>query len=214
VDGTKLNWLFWTAPQWQLAANVATVAGILLAMGAGVIAFISYRASNRASENSHMHALFNDYLRIRFDHCLHVNGQEASHAAKTSASSSLEEEVASIKLYVVEEMWAWIDRQRRDPLHFLHWSPSSRRRLRETLEAWEATIFSHVDDDEVEVLTSLHYFTPCFSLGFLGFLADHWRHRPNFVAMVERQRGTTKREPHCRTGSLQQLLNEREPGGP
>jgi hypothetical protein len=209
VESSNLYWLFWSASQWQVAANVATLAGIVLAFAAGVITFISYRASNRAAENAHIHSLFNDYLRIRFDHCLHVDSTAPrTRAMPTKASDPVEDEVASIKLYVLEEMWAWIDRQRRDPLRILHWSPGGRRRLEETLEAWEATILSHVDDDEIMVLTSIHAFTPCYSLGFLDFLAAYWSHRPQFVAMVQQQRRVKPRVAHSRTQKLTDLTRE------
>lgn len=209
VESNKLYWLFWSASQWQVAANVATVAGILLALAAGVIAFVSYRDSNRAAENAHIHSLFNDYLRIRFDHRLHVDATaHPGGAAPRRISGPVEDEVASIKLYVLEEMWVWIDRQRRDPLRILNWSPASRRRLEESLDAWEETILSHVDDDEKMVLTSIHFFTPCYSLGFLEFLAGHWRHRPRFIAMVEQQRGQKPRVAHSQIGKLNDLLRE------
>jgi hypothetical protein len=209
VEANKLYWLFWSASQWQVAANVATVAGILLVLAAGVIAFVSYRDSNRAAENAHIHSLFNGYLRIRFDHRLHVETTGLRGGAGTGQISDLvEEEVASIKLYVLEEMWVWIDRQRRDPLRILNWSAASRSRIEESLEAWEATILSHVDGDEKMVLTSLHVFTPCFSLGFLEFLARHWRHRPQFIAMVEQQRDERPRVAHAHRGKLSELLRE------
>jgi hypothetical protein len=212
MDQYPLYWAWLTGAQWELAASVATVAGIVLGLAAGIIAFISYRATNRSAENAHMHTLFSDYLRLRFDYLMHKDMAVASAGATTGSSepaSELDEEVASIKLYVLEEMWVWIDRQESDPLHLLHWSPTSRARLKESLQAWKATIFSHIDDDEDVVLLSIHRFTPCYSLGFLRFLAGHWPERGGFFDMVHGQETALIRKTHKAMGFRFRDLKEK-----
>jgi|GEM_PF-2701531 len=211
----SLHWLFWNANQWGLAASAATVIGVILALAGGAIAFVSYRTTNRAAEDAHMHALFSDYLRIRFDHFMHKETARASPSGPSRgprAAKDLDNEVGSIKLYVLEEMWVWIDRQERDPLRFLHWSPASRKSLRESLDAWKETIFSHIDDDQREVLASLHCFTPCYSVGFLRLLAEHWPKRGGFRDMVRNQEEASKRMAHRAMGyRMRDLTEERDP---
>jgi hypothetical protein len=84
----------------------------------------------------------------------------------------LQQETASLKLYVLEEMWTWVARQRS---RFETW-PLVRQlpRLSERksmLDAWCKTIRSHVDIDKEEVVENLMDATDCYGMGFLEFLA-------------------------------------------
>lgn len=165
-----------TAADWSIFANLATILGVAVAVLAGLVALRTYRAANRNADNAHMHALFRDYLRIRFDHEL--------AASQGSDGDGLRDEAASIKLYVLEEMWGWVAAQRRRyhnwPLIRNFQRVSQRRQI---LDAWCATINSHIRGDEEEVLENLEDNRDCYSPEFLQYLADSFDD-PRFQAIA------------------------------
>lgn len=78
-----------------------------------------------------------------------------------------------MKLYALEEMWSWLDEQRRrDGLWIGRMLLSRFRRRQESHNAWAATILSHVATDIPTVLDNLTGATDCYSLDFLRFLAE------------------------------------------
>jgi hypothetical protein len=154
-----------TAADWAILSSLASIAGVVVAIVAGLIALGSYKASNRAAANGHMHSLFREYLRVRFDHQALVAGGKDDEG--------LQEETASLKLYVLEEMWAWVARQRSglETWPLVGRLPHLRER-KSMLDAWCKTIRSHIDIDKDEVIDNLMDATDCYGMGFLEFLAE------------------------------------------
>lgn len=164
-----------TPADWSILANLATILGVAVAVLAGLIALRTYRSSNRNADNAHMHALFRDYQRIRFDHEL--------ACSQGSDGEGLSDVAASIKLYVLEEMWVWVAAQRRRYHDWFGVRDLKRVRWRrQSLNAWCATINSHIKIDQAEVLENLEANSDCYSPGFLQYLAANFED-PRFKAL-------------------------------
>lgn len=151
-------WFGMTPADWSVLSSIATIAGVVIALFAGIIALRSYLSANRMANNEHMHALFRDYLRTQFETELGL--MSLGKARDTDESRiRLGDQAAPLKLYVLEEMWLWLDAQ-------------VGRARKQMYDAWAATILSHVRYDTETVLYNLKGATDCYSLGFLKFLAD------------------------------------------
>lgn len=219
---------FGDAPSfWAWLADVATTVGVAAAIFGGVVALFSYRSASRASENAHMHTLFRDYLRMRFDYGLGSldsatltetagSNQQPAPARKGSIRPpdySIAEQLAGLKLYALEEMWVWVRRQER--AFMLKWPMKMTRRSRERrdfLNAWRATILVHANQDRTDAAESILGFTHCYSVPFLEFIAEGWEgDKAAFKRIVSKQKsqrdgrgkGRTRlgkpgrRERHC-----------------
>lgn len=125
----------------QDLAHVAAIAGIFVALAAGLVAFLAFLASRRTADDAHMHGLFREYLKLRFEHAMALadelkrappssdvptpeghlavempkQGIEAPHAGGPMKEAMFIEDPAwqmiAYKLYVLEEMFYWVVRQ-------------------------------------------------------------------------------------------------------
>ena len=88
-------------------ANLATVLGIAFAVTTLALAYIQYRSSLRAASLSHVNSLFRDLLRLEFDY---YNSSSQSSSDRASARARL----GSYRMWVLEELWLWIEAKKRD----------------------------------------------------------------------------------------------------
>jgi hypothetical protein len=92
----------------ELFSYIATILGFLVAMFAGVIALRPYIYNTRAAANAQMHGLFRDYLRLRFDY---LSGNTTVKSAAGNLSETPHSQLVGLKLYALEEMYAWTRRE-------------------------------------------------------------------------------------------------------
>jgi hypothetical protein len=172
TETLRLDWFGWTTADWSVLSSIATIAGVIIALFGGYLALHTYRNASRMASHAHMHALFRDYLRTQFDFELGL--MSLGERDEAEIRECLGREVAPLKLYVLEEMWNWLDAQtrKRDEWPMARRLSLRVRRRKEANDAWADTIFSHVVTDISAVIDNLKGATHCYSLGFLEFLAD------------------------------------------
>lgn len=152
-------------PPLGVFANLATTIGVVLAVLAAWIAYVSHRRSAKDAAASHMHGLFRDYLRLR----LEWSRQEG---VKSRTDGDGIGQLVSFKLYTLEEMYAWVDRHR--PLKvFRPLFPYTMSNIR----GWEQTIVYHLREDAAtgapdrpeRSIQSLSEYESCYGDRFLIF---------------------------------------------
>lgn len=136
-------------------------------MAAGITAYASYFSTSRYAATSHMHSLFKAYLDRRYD----VQKTLRDGRLTKRDSYLLKENLAAYLLYVLEEMFAWVEREeaqnRRIVPRFL---PGVRRQPRgDLVHAWRATIVTHLLQEREYALKSMKEYTCCYSVRFLAF---------------------------------------------
>lgn len=156
---------------------------LLLAVAGGVIAYRSYQSGRADAAHSHMHNLFRDYLRLRFDYSAHA--KEAGHALDAkfagsppgSSAKNLRDQMISYKLYALEEMFAWVSRQRSlsDSVISRPWAKDRRQALKDQIDSWEETILVHTHNEWRDVRSNLFDYTRCYSIGFLCLVSKDWK---------------------------------------
>lgn len=116
--------------QWLgIGANAATIAGVTGVFFAWV-SFTHTRDTNRAS---HMNSLFRDMLRLEFDF---YNATEPR-----SENSDAFRSLFSYKMWVLEEIWMWVDGQRWRPFLLQPQRKAAHDRL---LRGWRDTLIYHL----------------------------------------------------------------------
>ncbi len=133
-------------------ATLATVIGVPVAIGA-------YWFNARATRLAHMHKLFGDYLRMKFDFT--VAGRPAA----------LRSQLSAFKLYTLDEMFLWVERERR-----FAWLPG----YRAALDAWEKTVNFHLEIEDFDDIEKTFIHRNCYTPKFF----DRWEElnatNPNF----------------------------------
>jgi hypothetical protein len=145
-------------------ARVATVLGVL----AIPIAWMTLTSTWDASRASHMNTLFREFLRIEFDYF----NQPGNAPGKGPAWESLR----SYKMWVLEEIWIWLDGQQHRvfPLQ-----PARANRHRELLVGWEATLRYHLQNRADAATWSDFYANrKCYHKGFIAFAERHHPYSP------------------------------------
>jgi hypothetical protein len=163
----------WISAGWSDAADIATVGGVL----AIPIALFVYRENARATRLSHMHRLFTDYLQMAFEH---------SMAGKRNAESRAQ--LVSFRMYTMEEMLLWIERERRT---FGPWAvkqlsvaaqllriPPFESKYQKALNSWDRTVASHLtsrfeEKDEgtvAETVANLDKYRACYTDWFAQYV--------------------------------------------
>jgi len=164
--------------------NVTAKIGLVVALIGGIVAFRAFQTQARDSANAHMHGLFRDYLRLQFDYEDHAVGLPEALAQRRARK------LTSFKLYVLEEMHAWVENERkkvRSPL-FPPWSRKGRRDRSDALDAWVETIRSHVEEQWDLSRLMLAGDGGCYGLRFLEFVAAGDSADPAFVAWTRAPR--------------------------
>jgi hypothetical protein len=136
---------------WSRTADMATTLALPVAAVSAGLALITYRAQAQAGADSHMHTLFREYLTSRT--------QPETH-----------NDLGSLKLYALEEMVDWVFEQRRDLRAWGWLRPLSIRRRKAELNAWEATVESHLGDQPALVLDRVLKKRECYGTTFIDFL--------------------------------------------
>lgn len=159
-------------------ANLAAVVAIFIGLFGGYVALRTYLAGAQSAANAEMHGLFRDYLRLRFDYALHAAetppkaGGEAVPSSRLS--ESLLDQLAGLKLYALEQMFAWTRREER--LFVIFPLDNSRRSHQgDVINSWKATILVHARQENAGVRKSIINYTRCYSVDFLEFIAADWK---------------------------------------
>jgi len=149
-----------------------TASQIAIAAFAAAIAFIAYQLNKINAAKTHIHGLFRDYLKLRFDY--HQKQLEKGKTAEASAvplntsGETLAEQLAGIELYVLEEIFLWLEESKNKWIQKLPLSLSPEL----DTEAWRATIASHIAQYPDEVAKSVRNFAECYSVEFLVCIAS------------------------------------------
>jgi hypothetical protein len=125
---------------WETAAHIGSLVGIFVAV-------ILYIGNAKATRLAHMHKLFGDYLRMRFD-----------HSALGQSSGDLHRQLTSFKLYSLEEMFHWV-RKERSVFNF----PKRRR----ALDYWDETIRDHLNEDREKAAAEFDRSGSCYTREFI-----------------------------------------------
>lgn len=177
VDPPK-GWLDRHKVELDWAVGLVGILGFL----AGVITLYfgakSYLTSAQSSRSEHMHSLFRDYLRFAVEHGpagnVSRNEATADHAvtaSDTSRRGSTIADVVGFRLYTLEEMNEWIDREEAWALSWIYlFRRRSRRDRLDYLKSWRNTVRSHLAKKitpDKELLTHLDHYRDCYGLSFL-----------------------------------------------
>lgn len=128
-------------------ASAATIVAAIVAVPSVLVAVVSYRGTSRAARLAHMHKLFGDYLRLKFD-----------HESRVGPSNIAQGEMVSFKLYSLEEMTLWLEKERRTLDHLFN-----RRGYRAALRAWDETIAFHIGKEPQATYNSMKEFPTAFT---------------------------------------------------
>ncbi|MGQ9372053.1 hypothetical protein [Azospirillum sp. ST 5-10] len=152
----------------SLWSNLATAASAAIAAAAVVIAFRSYLVSASSHRSTHMHSLFRDYLRLRFDSLTSLNSDRTDDTIK----AAVRDQVTSMCLYTLEEMYAWTNREEKAiglvPARF---GLRSEKR-QDYINSWRYTILVHALGNRDAIVENLELYAPCYGLPFIQFLAN------------------------------------------
>jgi hypothetical protein len=156
----------------DIVSKIAAIAAVIVAVYGGYIALQTYRAGVKNAASALIHTLFKDYL------LLSVNFDENAVSAAIRRDETDEppaEKVAGIKLYVLEEMFYWTEREEKTLDKFKYFMSKAERRERQsTIEAWRSTIRYHARDSRKYVRDNLFDYTTCYGTKFLRFIANDW----------------------------------------
>jgi hypothetical protein len=185
-----LQWLF-QAGFWGVASNVATALGIAFALIGAYLANASYKKSSKIADDQHMHGIFKDYLRLRYDFEVYRLGLGLKPGAYQL--KPLLYDVVASRLYAAEEMWLWVRRLEEG---------NRRRRKAEAdrtieIESWLATVVSHVVGEEPPEVTAyvLINYIRCYSLDFLEFVEKYLESDELTSVVIEQRQAVKDRLP-------------------
>ena len=177
----------------DILSKLSTIFGVVIAIYGGYIALQSYRASVKNAASALIHTLFKDYL------LLSVNFNEKSFAATMTRGEGDEppaEKVAGIKLYVLEEMFSWTEREERTLARFKPFmSRAAWTERQSTIEAWRSTIRYHTRQDPRSVRNSILNYTTCYGVKFLRFIANDWSDRELSQRVAAQEHAVLNRTP-------------------
>jgi hypothetical protein len=133
-------------------ADWMTTWGTLLAAAVAALAFVvavlSYLDTSSSARRAHMHDLFRSYLE---------------GPTNTRGEAEGTETTVSIRLYVLEEMFAWTEDERKVRLRLGSIE-------RDAIESWRETVLTHAGYDFPKLVGNLCDYPQCYSLKFLEFL--------------------------------------------
>ncbi len=138
-------------------ADIATAAGIFVALVSTLLAFRTYDDAQAAARRAHMHALFGDYLKLVYEREL--------DAGKAASGKSF----STIKLYTMEEIFEWIQLETRlaGPQWFRLWRADQKRL--DYIECWRRTLLVHLSQDPGALASNIKDNRACYSRTFLDF---------------------------------------------
>jgi hypothetical protein len=170
----------------QSAEQAAPLASAGIALTAAVIALGAYLLNKRSTSNTHMHGVFRDYLKMRFDYHQKIleksepQQKVLTEAPLNNAGETLPQQLGGIELYALEEIFVWSNT----------WTAKLRSRIsphqRDILKAWENTIKSHIRLYPEDVKGNVVQFRECYGITFLMFVASVLR-SPEVTEVVEEQ---------------------------
>lgn len=152
----------------SLLADAPDWAGVCVAIIAGIVAFASYQQAASNNTMNHIHGLFRDYLRLRYEY---------SHSLTTAGGTDrerLEQQMVSFKLYVCEDIFAWCERERAkiSSLFYPPYRTKARLRRRDLLEAWRTTLLFHVSREWAATHHNLVSNARCYTVQFLELVSE------------------------------------------
>ena len=165
----------------------APVVSAAIALTAALIAALAYWANRRSSSNTHMHGVFRDYLKLRFDY--HQKVQEKTEDQRklltavpldNEAKETLPQQLGGIELYALEEMYVWTNT----------WTSKLSAKIfpsqKDIREAWQNTIKLHIQLYPKDVEANLVRFPECYGIKFLEF-AEPVLNSPEVTEVVKKQ---------------------------
>jgi hypothetical protein len=112
----------------ELAAAVATVAGVFVALWAGWIALLTFRGQTRQVADAHAHGVIREMLLVAMD-----RGRDRSG-------------VRTFKLYALEEVFDWLTEQQEDARRWpWSWLMRDRNARLKELACWRETLKTHLE---------------------------------------------------------------------
>lgn len=152
-------------PDWTAVSAVAALVAVVVTCISSYYAFQqavrSYRDNARSTRLAHMHRLFGDYLGHEFNYQV---AQEQGAKEITSKHS-----LAAFKMYTLEEMWLWLEREERDtPVTDLERHDHER-----LIRGWRSTIDYHLGKSDEANLVGFVLHRGCYSPQFVALVLDH-----------------------------------------
>lgn len=172
------GWLDRHKAELDWAVGIVSILGFLAAIITLYFGAKSYLNSAQSSRSAHMHSLFRDYLRFSVEHGAagDVPASDLIDDPKVPVSDLSRHgatiaDVVGFRLYTLEEMNEWIDREEAWALSWIYqFRRQSRRDRLDYLKAWRNTVRSHLSkkitsDDELIAHFERH--SDCYGLSFL-----------------------------------------------
>lgn len=147
-------------------SKIASLAAFLIAIFGAWIALRTFTITAASARKAHMHKLFADYLRFRFDY--NLNG------GRENNNKHLDDDISSMKLYSLEAIFEWTQNERKlisSPIKFLdidHTEVVNNN----IITCWENTIMAHIKADIDMIQDNLDNYKNCYNPGFLKFIED------------------------------------------
>lgn len=196
-----------TEPGNRIAQFLLALVALVVALAGAAIALNTYTSSARDAANAHMHGLFRDYLRARLDVSMATPPKRSALPYE-----SVSDQLTALKLYALEEMYSWVQREEKYNRDWLIWTPyrgsKARRDRSDFLYSWRKTILVHASQEGASVLKSFQDYASCYSVAFLRFVADDWCNQEleNLVERHETALHERKRRP---SGRLERIAQSR-----
>ncbi len=156
----------------QRASHIAPLISAIIAAVAVVVASIAYRRNKLNAANTHMHGVFKDYLKMRFDHHQKLLEKGETYQRDTAAKplnnseETLAVQLAGIQLYALEEIFFWL--KKRENKILFRFSRSEQ----DIYKSWQSTIASHLTQYPTDIAASVVIFAECYSVEFLEYVAS------------------------------------------
>lgn len=147
-------------------SKIASLAAFLIAIFGAWIALRTFTITAASARKAHMHKLFADYLRFRFDY--NLNG------GRENTNKNLDDDISSMKLYSLEAIFEWTQNERKlisSPIKFLdidHTEVINKN----IITCWENTIMAHIKADIDLTQANLNNYKDCYNPEFLKFIQN------------------------------------------
>lgn len=151
-------------------SQIAPIVSACVAVIAASVAYVAYRRTKINAAAAHMHGVFKDYLKLRFDHHQKLLEKGVDYAKSTASVSlnnsgeTLAHQLAGIQLYALEEIFFWLKERKK-------LNPASKKE-KDVQNAWRSTIASHLTQYPADIAASIDIFAECYSVEFLEYVSS------------------------------------------
>jgi len=157
----------------QFFSNIATVVALAAASAGVILGFRQYSFDARARRTAHMHSLFGDFLRMRFDLILKGDELPSGLIKVAGEEVDVDEVMLSFRLYTLEELHEWVRLESRHRGGAFA-STDEMASQDHYLEGWRNTIKVHLRSVEKSLPSYFKKHADCYGSAFLGFVVQEF----------------------------------------